>query len=85
MEAGRTTADDVAREYRVRAATIYAWKPKFGDMDARDAQRLRSLEDENSSLTRLIKFGRFTEGDRPRRGEGKPETPSHDGYLVLVS
>ena len=34
--------------------TIYAWKAKFGGMDVSEAQRLRSLEDENSRLKRLV-------------------------------
>lgn len=53
VEAGRT-AEDVAREYGVSKHTIYAWKAKYGGMDASEAQRLRSLEDENSRLKRLV-------------------------------
>jgi putative transposase len=53
VEAGRTV-EDVACEVGVSAATIYAWKAKFGGMDASEAQRLRSLEAENSRLKRLV-------------------------------
>jgi putative transposase len=53
VEAGRTV-DDVARECGVSQATIYTWKAKFGGMDVSEAQRLRSLEDENSRLKRLV-------------------------------
>jgi putative transposase len=53
VEAGRKV-EDVAREYSVSKHTIYAWKAKFGGMDASEAQRLRSLEDENSRLKRLV-------------------------------
>ena len=54
VEAGRTV-EDVARECGgVSAATIYAWKSKFGGMEVSEAQRLRSLEDENSRLKRLV-------------------------------
>jgi putative transposase len=67
MEESHTT-DDVAREYGVRAATIYSWKAKCGGMDASETRRLRSLEDENSNLTPPMKFSRFTEVDQPRRG-----------------
>ena len=52
-EAGRTV-DDVARECPVSQATIYTWKSKFGGMEVSKAQRLRSLEDENSRLKRLV-------------------------------
>ena len=53
VEAGRT-ADDVARECGVSKHTIYAWKAKFGGMDASEAQKLRALEDENGRLKRLV-------------------------------
>lgn len=53
VEAGRTVGD-VARECGVSQATIYTWKSKFGGMDVSEAQRLRSLEDENSRLKRLV-------------------------------
>ena len=42
VEAGRTV-DDVARECGVSKHTIYAWKAKFGGMDASEAQKLRQL------------------------------------------
>jgi len=53
VEAGRTV-DDVARECGVSKHTIYAWKAKFGGMDASEAQKLRQLEDENGRLKRLV-------------------------------
>jgi putative transposase len=53
IEAGRRV-EDVAREVGVSNNTIYAWKAKFGGMDVSEAQRLRSLEDENSRLKRLV-------------------------------
>lgn len=53
VEAGRTV-DDVDRECGVSQAAIYTSKAKFGGMDVSEAQRLRSLEDENSRLKRLV-------------------------------
>ena len=53
VEAGRTV-DEVARECGVSKHTIYAWKAKFGGMDASEAQKLRQLEDENGRLKRLV-------------------------------
>lgn len=35
-------------------ASIYKWKAKFGGMDVSEAKRLKSLEDENTRLTRLL-------------------------------
>ena len=45
-EAGRKVPE-LAREIGVSEATIYTWKSKFGGMDVSDAQKLKSLEDEN--------------------------------------
>jgi len=53
VEAGRRV-EDVAREAGVSQHTIYAWKAKYGGMEVSEAQRLRSLEDENSRLKRLV-------------------------------
>ena len=35
-------------------ATFYGWKAKFGGMDVSDARRLKSLEEENTKLKRLL-------------------------------
>jgi len=37
VEAGRM-ADDVAREYGVSKHTVYAWKSKFGGMEASEVR-----------------------------------------------
>lgn len=52
-EAGAKTAD-LARRHGVSEATIYNWKAKYGGMEVSEAQRLRSLEDENAKLKRLL-------------------------------
>jgi putative transposase len=49
VEAGRT-AEDVG----ISKHTIYAWKAKYGGMEASEAQRLKQLEDENGRLKRLV-------------------------------
>ncbi len=53
QEAGRATAD-VCRKHGVSGATFYKWKSKFGGMDVSDAKRLKSLEDENAKLKKLL-------------------------------
>ena len=52
-EAGAKTAD-LARKHGISEATLYNWKAKYGDMDVSDAKRLRSLEDENRKLKKLL-------------------------------
>ena len=52
-EAGRKIAE-LAREQGVSEATLYGWKSKYGGMEVGEAQRLRSLEDENRRLKQLV-------------------------------
>jgi putative transposase len=52
-EAGRKV-QELAREIGVSEATIYTWKSKYGGMDVSEAQRLKSLEDENRRLKQLV-------------------------------
>ena len=53
QEAGAKTAD-VCRKHGISSATFYKWKARFGGLDVSDAKRLRSLEDENAKLKRLL-------------------------------
>lgn len=52
-EAGAKTAE-LARRHGVSEATIYNWKAKYGGLEVSEAKRLRSLEDENGRLKRLL-------------------------------
>jgi putative transposase len=45
---------DLCRKHGVSDASIYKWKAKFGGMDVFEAKRLRTLEDENTRLKRLL-------------------------------
>jgi putative transposase len=53
QEAGRKVTE-LAREHGISEATIYAWKGKYGGMEVSEAQRLKSLEDENRRLKHLV-------------------------------
>jgi putative transposase len=53
QEAGRKVSE-LAREHGISEGTIYAWKSKYGGMEVGEAQRLRSLEDENRRLKQLV-------------------------------
>lgn len=53
QEAGMPTVE-VCRRHGVSPATIYKWKSKFGGMEVSEAKRLRSLEDENAKLKKLL-------------------------------
>jgi len=53
QEAGVSTAE-VCRKHGISPATFYAWKAKFGGMEVSEAKRLKSLEEENAKLKRLL-------------------------------
>ena len=53
QEAGATTAE-VCRKHGISSATFYKWKARFGGLDVSDAKRLKSLEDENAKLKKLL-------------------------------
>ena len=48
------SVSDLCRKHGVSDASIYKWKAKFGGMDVSEAKRLKSLEDENAKLKRLL-------------------------------
>lgn len=52
-EAGAKMAD-LCQEYRISAATFYAWRSRLSGVNAREAQRLRQIEDENRRLKQLV-------------------------------
>ncbi len=52
-EAGAKTAD-LARKHGVSGATLYNWKAKYGGLEVSEARRLKSLENENGKLKRLL-------------------------------
>jgi putative transposase len=53
MPNGAKTAG-VCRKHGVSTATFYAWKAKYGGMEVSEAKRVKTLEDENARLKRLL-------------------------------
>ena len=53
QEAGVATAQ-VCRRHGISSATFYTWKSKYGGLDVSEARRLRSLEEENARLKKLL-------------------------------
>lgn len=53
QEAGLGTAD-VCRKHGISSATFYKWKSKYGGLEVSEARRLKTLEEENSRLKRLL-------------------------------
>lgn len=52
-ESGVETAE-VCRRYGISGATFYKWKSKYGGLDVSEARRLKTLEDENRRLKKLL-------------------------------
>ncbi len=52
-EAGEKVSD-LCRRHSVSQATLYKWRSKYGGMEASEAKRLKSLEDENRRLKEML-------------------------------
>lgn len=53
-EADAKPIGEVAKKHGVSEQTIYAWRKRFGVLEAADVKRLRALEAENSRLKKLL-------------------------------
>ena len=53
-EADKAPVAEVAKKHGVRDVTIYAWRKRFGHLEAADVKRLRQLEHENSRLKKVL-------------------------------
>jgi putative transposase len=51
-EADKSPVSEVAKKHGVSDVTIYAWRKRFGQLEAVDVKRLRALEAENARLRR---------------------------------
>lgn len=45
---------EICRKHGVSDASIYKWKAKYGGLEVSDARRLKTLEEENSKLKKLL-------------------------------
>ena len=53
-EADQVPVAEVAKKHGVSDVTIYAWRKRFGQLEAVDVKRLRQLEQENARLKKLV-------------------------------
>ena len=53
-EADRTSVAEAAKKNKVSEPTIYAWRKHFGQLEPTDVKRLKSLEQENARLKKLL-------------------------------
>lgn len=47
-------AAELCRKHGISEATLYNWRSKYGGLEVSDARRLRSLEEENRKLKKLL-------------------------------
>lgn len=45
---------DLCRKHGISDATLYTWRSKYGGMEVSDARKLKTLEDENRRLKKLL-------------------------------
>ena len=48
------SALELCRKYGISDATFCTWRTKYGGMEVSEARRLKSLEEENAKLKRLL-------------------------------
>jgi transposase-like protein len=53
-EADEVPVAEVAKKHGVSDVTIYAWRKRFGKLEAVDVKRLRQIETENARLKKLL-------------------------------
>jgi putative transposase len=53
-EADKAPVSEVAKKHGVSEVTIYAWRKRFGELEAVDVKRLRQLEAENARLKKVL-------------------------------
>lgn len=53
-EADEAPVAEIAKKHGVSDVTIYAWRKRFGKLEAVDVKRLRQIESENAKLKKLL-------------------------------
>ncbi len=48
------SVSEISRAYGVAEQTIYKWQQKYGEMKVSEVKKMKSLEDENARLKRLV-------------------------------
>ena len=53
-EADKTPVAQVAKQHGISEQTLYVWRRRYGKLDAVDVKELRSLQQENARLKKLL-------------------------------
>jgi putative transposase len=54
MHAAGKKPAELCRQHAISETTLYYWKARYGGMQVSDAKRLKSLDEENRRLKRLL-------------------------------
>lgn len=46
--------DEICRTHGISSGTFYSWKSKYAGMDVQEVRRLKSLQEENSRLKKIV-------------------------------
>ena len=76
-EADEAPVAEVAKKHGVSDVTIYAWRKRFGKLEAVDVKRLRQIETENARLKKLLAES-VSSWIRPRTGRIDPTSVRAD-------
>jgi len=53
-QAGGKKLEEIMKQVGISVNTYYKWKQNFGGLDIAEAKRLRELEQENSTLKKVV-------------------------------
>lgn len=53
-EADKMPVADVARKHGISEQTLYLWRKRYGQLEAADVKQLRTLQQENARLKKLL-------------------------------
>ncbi|MDN3686826.1 transposase [Cyclobacterium jeungdonense] len=46
--------EEICRKHGISSGTFYSWRNKYSGMEVQELRRLRSLEEENSRLKKIV-------------------------------
>ena len=53
-EADKSPVAEVAKKHGISEQTLYLWRKRYGQLEAADVKALRSLQQENTRLKKLL-------------------------------
>lgn len=53
-EADRSPVAEVAKKHGISEQTVYLWRKRYGQMETADVRQLRTLQQENARLKKLL-------------------------------